>query len=84
MSGCSPARLRYSLRLRPLAQTRAGRGEQPRLHQRHAADGTHDAAFNSVGASTLVAFVSSHPPWNGLPVSIGGLSDNVGNTWSVT
>jgi hypothetical protein len=37
--------------------------------------------FNSLGASTLVAFVSSHPSWNGLPVSISSLSDNVGNTW---
>ena len=31
----------------------------------------------------LVAFVSSHPSWNGLPVSISGLSDNLGNTWKV-
>ena len=45
---------------------------------------THtSAAFNSVGSSTLVAFVSSHPSWNGLPVSISGLSDSAGNTWSV-
>jgi hypothetical protein len=45
---------------------------------------THtSAAFNSVGSSTLVAFVSSHPSWNGLPVSINGLSDSAGNTWSV-
>ena len=41
------------------------------------------AAFNSLGASTLVAFVSSHPSWNGNPVSISGLSDNQGNTWNV-
>ena len=41
------------------------------------------AAFNSTGASTLVAFVSSHPSWNGLPVSISGLTDSQGNTWSV-
>lgn len=41
--------------------------------------------FNSVGASTLVAFVSTHPAW---PVTtapqtvfISSLSDNVGNTW---
>ena len=40
-------------------------------------------AFNSTGASTLVAFVSSHPSWNGLPVSISGLSDNLGNTWTL-
>ena len=39
--------------------------------------------LNSVGASTLVAFVSSHPSWNGLPVSINGLTDNAGNTWQV-
>jgi hypothetical protein len=48
---------------------------------------THTAAaFNSGGASTLVAFVSTHPAWpwpGGLPVSITGLSDNVGNTWNV-
>jgi hypothetical protein len=45
---------------------------------------THtSAAFNSVGSSTLVAFVSSHPVWNGLPVSINGLSDSAGNSWSV-
>ena len=41
------------------------------------------AAFNSGGASTLVAYVSSHPLWNERPVSITGLSDNVGNTWKV-
>jgi hypothetical protein len=40
-------------------------------------------AFNSTGASTLVAFVSTNTPWNGLPVSISGLSDNLGNTWNV-
>jgi large repetitive protein len=38
-------------------------------------------AFNSTGASTLVAFVSTNTPWNGLPVSISGLSDNLTNTW---
>jgi hypothetical protein len=41
------------------------------------------AAFNSVGASTLLAFVSTNTPWNGQPVSISGVSDNVGNTWNV-
>ncbi|MBZ5572747.1 MAG: hypothetical protein LAO09_12825 [Acidobacteriia bacterium] len=41
------------------------------------------AAFNSSGSTTLVAFVSSHPTWNGSPVSISGLSDNVGNIWKV-
>jgi Bacterial Ig domain len=41
------------------------------------------AAFNSVGASTLVVFLSTHPSWNGLPVSISGVSDNLGNTWNV-
>jgi hypothetical protein len=40
-------------------------------------------AFNSNGASTLVAFVSSHPSWNGRSVIISGLSDNGGNTWNV-
>ena len=45
---------------------------------------THTStAFNSTGASTLVAFVSTNTPWNGLPVSISGLSDNLGNTWSL-
>src|ERR1022692_4832257 len=40
-------------------------------------------AFNSTGASTLVAFVSTNTPWNGLPVSISGLSDSLGNTWNL-
>jgi hypothetical protein len=45
---------------------------------------THTSAgFNSTGASTLVAFVSTHPSWNGLPVVIQGLNDNLGNTWNV-
>ena len=39
------------------------------------------ASFNSGGASTIVAFISSHPSWNGHPVSVVGLSDNVGNSW---
>lgn len=44
---------------------------------------THTSnAFNSMGASTLVAFVSSHPSWNDLPVSLSGVSDNRGNTWT--
>jgi len=41
------------------------------------------AAFNSVGATALIAFVSSHPSWNNQPVSISGLSDNAGNTWTL-
>jgi hypothetical protein len=44
------------------------------------------AAFNSTGATTLVAFVSTHPNWPqpaGPPVSIAGLTDNLGNTWSL-
>jgi hypothetical protein len=45
---------------------------------------THTSmAFNAGGASTLVAFVSSHPTWNGQPVSIGSLSDNLGNSWNL-
>jgi hypothetical protein len=40
------------------------------------------STFNSTGASTLVAFVSSHPSWNGLPITLSGLTDNVGNTWT--
>jgi hypothetical protein len=39
------------------------------------------ASFNSGGASTIMAFISSHPSWNGHPVSVVGLSDNVGNSW---
>ncbi len=41
------------------------------------------AAFNTTGASTLVVFVSTNSPWNGLPVSISGVSDNMGNSWNV-
>jgi hypothetical protein len=41
------------------------------------------AAFNTVGASTLVMFVGTHTPWNGLPLSISGVTDNVGNSWQV-
>src|SRR5262249_45685888 len=41
------------------------------------------AAFNSVGASTLVVFVSSHPSWNSVPVSLSTVTDNVGNTWKI-
>src|ERR1051325_10750112 len=48
---------------------------------------THtSAAFNSTGASTLVVFVSTHPAWpwpGGAPVSITGLTDNLGNTFNV-
>src|ERR1700757_91763 len=40
-------------------------------------------AFNSVGASTLVAFVSTNTPWNGQTVNITGLSDSAGNSWNV-
>ena len=42
-------------------------------------------AFSSIGATTLVAFVSSHPVWpqpGGLAVSISGVSDSAGNTWN--
>jgi len=39
--------------------------------------------FNSSGASTMVAFVSTHPAWNGLPISITGVGDNVGNNWQL-
>ncbi|HEV2397952.1 MAG TPA: Ig-like domain-containing protein [Candidatus Sulfotelmatobacter sp.] len=39
--------------------------------------------FNTIGASMLVAFVSSHPLWNGLPVSLAGVTDNIGNTWTL-
>jgi len=40
-------------------------------------------AFNSTGASTLVAFVGSHPLWNGLPANLAGITDNLGNTWQL-
>src|SRR2546427_815627 len=40
-------------------------------------------AVNSTNASMLVAFGSTFPSWLDLPVSIGGLSDNLGNTWNV-
>jgi hypothetical protein len=39
--------------------------------------------FDSRNATALVAFVSTHPNWNGLPVSIAGISDNLGNHWQV-
>jgi hypothetical protein len=45
--------------------------------------------FNSVGASTLVLFVSGHPFWpqptdsTTHQVSISSVADNVGNTWKV-
>jgi hypothetical protein len=39
-------------------------------------------AFNTAGASTLVAFISTNTPWNGVPISITGISDSAGNTWS--
>ena len=38
-------------------------------------------SFNSAGASTIVVFLSSHPSWNGRPVTIDGISDNAGNSW---
>jgi hypothetical protein len=41
------------------------------------------AAFNSSGATTLVAFIGTHPTWNGQPVSISGVSDNLNNSWQV-
>ena len=39
------------------------------------------ARFDSSGTSTLVAFVSSHPLWEGRPVTISGITDDMGNTW---
>ena len=41
------------------------------------------STFNSAGASTLVAFVSTNTPWNGLPVSISAVSDSLGNKWNL-
>jgi hypothetical protein len=40
-------------------------------------------SFSTNGASTLVAFVSSHQLWDGKPVSITGISDNLNNTWKL-
>ena len=40
-------------------------------------------AFNASGGATLVALVSINTPWDGQPVSINGVSDNLGNTWNV-
>jgi len=34
-------------------------------------------------AATLVAFVSTNTAWNSQPMSISGLTDNMGNNWSV-
>jgi len=39
--------------------------------------------FNSVGASTLVVYVSSHPLWNNRTVELNGISDNKGNAWKL-
>ncbi len=41
------------------------------------------AAFNSGGASTIVVYLSSHPSWDGRPVTIDGITDNAGNSWKV-
>jgi hypothetical protein len=41
------------------------------------------SVFNTTGATTLVAFVSTNTPWNGQPVSISGLTDNLNNTWNL-
>ena len=41
------------------------------------------AGFNTAGATTLVAFVSTNTPWNGATVNINGVTDNLGNTWNL-
>jgi hypothetical protein len=41
------------------------------------------ASFNSGGASTIVVYLSSHPSWDGRPVTIDGITDNAGNSWKV-
>jgi hypothetical protein len=41
------------------------------------------SAFNTTGATTLVAFVGSHPTWMSLTVTIRSLTDSVGNTWTL-
>lgn len=40
-------------------------------------------SFNSAGASTIVVYLSSHPSWDGRPVTIDGVTDNAGNSWKV-
>lgn len=40
-------------------------------------------AFNSKGATTLVAYLSSHPVWNGKRVSFEGVTDSTGNNWKL-
>jgi len=37
--------------------------------------------MNAAHATTLVAFIGSHPNWLGRSVSITGLTDSAGNTW---
>jgi len=39
--------------------------------------------FSTVGSRTMMAYVSSHPSWNGRSANIIGLSDNVGNAWKL-
>src|SRR5438067_9765003 len=41
------------------------------------------AAFNSTGATTLVAFVGTFPTFNGQAVGITGVTDNLNNSWQV-
>ncbi len=41
------------------------------------------ASFNSGGASTIVVYLSSHPSWDGRPVTIDGVTDNAGNSWKI-
>ena len=41
------------------------------------------ATLSTAGSTTMVAYVSSHLAWNGRPVSIVGLRDNVGNSWKL-
>jgi hypothetical protein len=71
----------------PAAESIASRGPEP-----VASDGylntsaltTHtSSAFNSTGATTLVAFVGTHTVWLSRTVAISGFTDSVGNTWTL-
>lgn len=41
------------------------------------------APFNSIGSTTIVAYVSTHPSWDGNAVRISGLNDDLGNSWKL-
>jgi len=37
---------------------------------------------NNTGASAMLVFIGTHNPWNSLAVSISGVTDTAGNTWT--